>query len=150
MYVTVTVTGIDTTNERLSALGASFRDFTEALALLGRQLIMFYSSTVFTSEGQALGQKWAPLAASTQAYKDAHWEGRGILQRTGALQHAFYATNTADTLTVGNNASYFSYHQLGTRKMPQRQIIGVNARVETMIKSVLEADIRAKIAGAGL
>jgi len=149
MYVTINVTGLDRVNERLSALGASLHDFSGALAILGRQLILFYSDSVINSQGTALGSRWAPLAQSTKDYKSVHWPGRGPLVRTGAMQQSFYAENTADTLFVSNRAPYFGYHQLGTRKMPQRQMIGTNARVETMIKTVLQADIKAKIASTG-
>lgn len=154
MQVVVTVTGIQDANERLSALGASLHDFSGALATLGRQLILFYGDSVINSQGTALGKRWTPLAASTQAYKSAHWPGRGPLVRTGAMQQSFYADSTATTLFVGNKAPYFPYHQLGTssgsgrgHNIPARPMIGVNARVETMIKTVLEADVRAKIAG---
>ncbi|HVB24124.1 MAG TPA: phage virion morphogenesis protein [Ktedonobacteraceae bacterium] len=146
LSITVTVTGLDRVNERLSALGASLHDFSGALSLLGRQLIMFYSDTVMNSQGTALGSRWAPLADSTQAYKSSHWPGRGPLVRTGTMQQSFTSTATPDTLFVTNTAPYFPYHQLGTRKMPQRSMIGVNATVETMIKTVLQADIAAKIA----
>lgn len=150
MQIQITLTGLDRTNERLGALGESLHDFSGALAILGRQLIMFYSNSVINSQGTALGKRWTPLAPSTQSYKDVHWPGRSPLVRTGAMQQSFYAESTKDTLFVGNSAPYFQYHQQGTRKMPQRQAIGVNARVETMIKNVLQADLKAKIAGTNL
>jgi phage gpG-like protein len=150
MQVNITVTGLDRVNERLSTLGASLHDFSGALAILGRQLILFYSESVMNSQGTALGSRWAPLAASTQAYKSQHWPGTQPLVRTGTMQKSFYANSTRETLFVSNNAPYFAYHQLGTRKMPQRRMIGVNTRVETMIKTVLTADVNAKIKATGL
>lgn len=150
MQVVITVSGLDRVNERLSRLGASLHNFSGALSILGRQLIMFYSETVMNSQGTALGSRWAPLAASTQAYKSQHWPGTQPLVRTGTMQKSFFANSTADTLLVSNNNPYFAYHQLGTRKMPQRRMIGVNATVETMIKTVLTADIEAKIASTGV
>lgn len=157
MQVTITVTGLDRVNERLSKLGASLHDFTAALETLGKQLILFYSNNVFISRGQALGQTWKPLKASTQAYKSAHWPGADILVRTGALQHSFESTVTPNTLFISNSAPYFPYQQLGTSEgsgrghnIPPRPMIGVNTTVESMIKAVLEADIKSKIAGTNL
>lgn len=157
MQITVTVTGLDRVNERLGALSASLHDFTAALEMLGKQLILFYGNTVFVSQGQALGERWAPLKVSTQAYKATHWPGRGPLVRTGALQQSFESTVTPDSLFITNSAPYFPYQQQGTTEgpgrghnIPARPMLGVNVTVESMIKSVLEQDIRAKIAGTNL
>lgn len=157
MQITVTVTGLDRVNERLSQLSASLHDFTAALETLGKQLILFYSNNVFISQGQALGSRWTPLKASTQAYKATHWPGRGPLIRTGAMQQSFESTVTPDSLFITNTAPYFPYQQQGTTEgpghghnIPARQMLGVNTTVESMIKAVLEADIRSKIAGTNL
>ena len=157
MQVTITVTGLDNVESRLSKLGSSLHDFTAALETLGRSLILFYSDTVFNSTGQALGSRWEPLKQSTRDYKDKHWEGRGILVRSGALQHGFESTVTPDTLMITNRVPYFPYHQLGTSEgsgrghnIPARPMLGVNSRVESMIKTVLQADIKAKIESTNL
>jgi phage gpG-like protein len=150
MQITVTVTGLDRVDERLSKLGTSLHDFSEALSILGRQLILFYSETVMNNKGIPLGSRWAPLAASTQAYKEVHWPGTDPLYRTGAMKRSFYANSTRDTLFVSNKAPYFPYHQLGTRRMPQRRVIGVNTTVERMIKTVLQADLKRKIDSTNL
>jgi len=157
LSIQINVTGLDKAQERLTQLGASLHDFTSALTTLGKQLIIFYSQSVFISEGSALGKRWTPLAASTQAEKDRDWRGRGMLVRTGAMQQGFYSNVTPDTLLVSNSVPYFPYHQLGTSEgrgrghnIPARQMIGVNSTVEAMIKSVMEADIRAKIAGTSV
>lgn len=152
MQVVIKVTGLDNVQSRLTKLGTSLHDFTAALETLGKSLILFYSDTVFTSEGQALGSRWTPLTNKTEDYKRDRWPGRGILQRSGALQHGFYSEVSPDTLFVSNNVPYFSYHQLGTatgsgrgHNIPRRPMLGINSRVERMIKTVLQADIKAKI-----
>lgn len=157
MQVTITVTGLDRVQERLTKLGASLHDFTAALETLGKQLILFYSNNVFISQGQAIGQTWKPLATSTQVYKSKHYPGTGPLVRTGALQHSFESTVTPSTLFITNTAPYFPYQQQGTTEgpgrghnIPARQMLGVNTTVESMVKAVLETDIKAKIAGTNL
>lgn len=173
MQVTIHVTGLDRTEERLSRLGASLHDFTGALTELGKALIIFYSQTVFTGSGTPLGKRWKPLAASTQAEKEREWRGAGMLVRTGAMQGGFYSEVTPGTLFISNSVPYFPYHQLGTgvgrggadstsllgglgihyggggtgrgRNLPARPMIGVSPAVERIIKRTLEADIKKKI-----
>src|SRR5690348_4222390 len=133
MQVVVTISGLDHQQERLSKLAANLYDFTAALTELGQSLILFYSDSNFISSGQALGDRWAPLAPKTEQYKDKHWPGRGILQRTGTLQHGFERTVTPDSLTISNAVPYFPYHQLGTESgpgrghnIPARRMLGIN------------------------
>jgi len=152
MQISVTVTNLDKVDERLSKLGASLHDFTGAMETLGAKLIQFYSNTVFVSGGTALGKRWKALASSTVSEKEKMWPGRGILERTGALSHGFYSDITPTSLYISNKVPYFPYHQLGTSEgrgrghnIPARPMLGTGARVESMIKTVIEADVRDKI-----
>lgn len=173
MQITVTITGLDRVEERLSALGDSLHDFSDTLKGLGKALILFYGDTVFVSRGQALGSTWAPLSTTYDAWKAKNYEGRGILERTGIMRESFYSEVTPATLFVGNSAPYFSYHQNGTgaggadqaqiafgramlgigggtrvgrgNNLPARPMIGVNSRVESLINVAVKADIKAKI-----
>lgn len=173
MQITVHVTGLDNVTGRLAKLGASLHDFTTAFTGLGAKLIQFYGNDVFNSRGQALGETWAPLSASTRAEKDRDWRGAQDLVRTGAMQRGFYSEIRPTSLFIGNRAPYFPFQQLGTgaqrsssptvnflgglaraysiggmgrgRNLPARQMIGVNARVEGFIKAAINADLKAKI-----
>lgn len=173
MQISITVTGLDGVEERLKKLGLSLHNFAPALESLGAQLIRFYSDTVFSSSGTALGSRWRPLSESTEIEKNGKWPGRGILERTGAMKLGFYSEITPETLFVSNKVPYFRFHQLGTgigttgssitrsigslarahsigghgrgRNLPARPMIGVNARVEAIIKKTIQADIKAKI-----
>lgn len=157
LRVEIHLTGLTEQQQRLAKLSASFKNFSSALTALGKQMVMFYSQTVFISQGSALGKQWTALKPASQAYKSKHWPGRGPLVRTGAMQEAFYDEVTPNTLFISNRASYFPYQQLGTspgtgrgHNIPAREMIGVNDTVEAMIKTALETDIRAKIAGTSL
>lgn len=146
MQMTVTITGLDRTEERLSALGASLTDFTEALTGLGESLKLFYGDTVFNSNGQALGGTWTPLNATYDQWKANHYPGRGILEQTGTMRNSFYADVTPATLFIGNSDEKFPWHQLGTsRGIPARPMIGLNPKVEEMVRAAIEADVKAKI-----
>jgi phage gpG-like protein len=48
-----------------------------------------------------------------------------ILQRSGKMRRSFAISKlTKNELNIENKIEYFKYHQLGTRKMPQRQVLG--------------------------
>lgn len=176
MQVNVTITGLDEEEARLTALSDGFKDFTGALTGLGASLILFYGDDVFNSSGQALGETWAPLSTPYDSWKNAHYPGRGVLEREGTMRQSFYSEVTPDTLFIGNSAPYFAFNQLGTganrgssstisfmgglarsyaiggegrgRNLPARPMLGVNSKVEALIQVAIENDIRAKIKGS--
>jgi phage gpG-like protein len=82
----------------------------------------------FKSEGTEGGDKWAPLSPEYAGYKEAHFPGKPILQRTGDLYDSLTNPNSANgvrreerkTLTLGSTLPYALYHQQGTNKMPAR------------------------------
>lgn len=159
MQITVTVTGLDDAQARLGALGDSLHDFTGALTSLGTALLRYYSETVFVTSGEALGSSWRALKDTTVKEKIRKWPGRGILQRSGAMQEGFYNDITPVSLFISNHVKYFEYNQLGTgekgdgvvpgvgrgKNLPARPMLGVNSAVESLVTQVIEADVRAKI-----
>jgi len=88
--------------------------------------------TNFDKEGSYLGTKWSPLKQSTIEGRLRSGFGSGpILQRTGKLKRSTYEKERTNTrAVVSNSASYYPYHQLGTRKMPVRTIINWNAKTK--------------------
>jgi len=157
LSVTVHITGLTEEQTKLTKLSASFSDFSGVLASLGSQLIMFFSQTVFVSEGEALGDPWQQLTTATQTEKDKKWPGRGMEVRTGAMQGSFYDDITPQSLFISNRASYFPYQQLGTstgpgrgHNIPSRKMLGVNDTVIGMIQTEIEANVRAKIEALNL
>jgi phage gpG-like protein len=84
----------------------------------------------FKSEGTEGGERWAPLSAAYAAWKERHYPGNPILQRTGNLEKSL--TSGADpnavkieerkTLTLGSKIPYAIYHQspLPRKRLPRR------------------------------
>jgi hypothetical protein len=77
----------------------------------------------FESEGEFGGQRWAALSPDYAAWKETHFPGKGILQRTGDLKRAASAparavTPTSMTLTIEDDK--LAYHQEGTVYGPLR------------------------------
>jgi phage virion morphogenesis protein len=48
-----------------------------------------------------------------------------ILRKTGRLANSFTARPTDSGFVVGTNTDYATYHQQGTRRMPQRAMVPV-------------------------
>jgi phage gpG-like protein len=82
----------------------------------------------FKTEGEEGGEKWAPLSPEYAGYKEAHFPGKPILERTGELTASLTNPNDPNTvrieerksLTLGSRVPYAIYHQTGTKKMPAR------------------------------
>jgi phage gpG-like protein len=83
----------------------------------------------FRTEGMRYGQKWAPLAPRTLAYKHRHGYPRDILVRTHELRDQLtrrpfgIERYDAHEAVAGTKLDYARYHQTGTRRMPQRRIV---------------------------
>lgn len=92
----------------------------------------FYSQIArqFQTEGTAGGDKWEALKPEYAGWKEAHYPGKPILQRTGDLIESLTNPNSANgvrreerkTLTLGSLLPYALYHQTGTRdgRLPAR------------------------------
>jgi len=84
----------------------------------------------FESEGGEGGAKWPELSAEYAGWKQAHYPGRPILQRTGNLMQSLTSPNDPNTvriegrrtLTLGTKIPYAIYHQsIAPRKrLPRR------------------------------
>lgn len=79
----------------------------------------------FDSEGHG---QWATLADSTLAEKQRLGFPEQILVRTGDLKDSLTdpgraASKQPFSMTWGTDVPYAIYHQLGTEKMPERQVI---------------------------
>lgn len=80
----------------------------------------------FGSEGETITGKWKELQQKTIKQRIAAGYGPGpILTASGKLRKSVKQEKLTPTeLRIGSKNAYFKYHQLGTSKMPQRQILG--------------------------
>jgi phage gpG-like protein len=82
----------------------------------------------FSSEGAEGGDRWQQLSEEYAGWKEKHFPGKPILQRTGDLMESLTNPNSANavhieerkTLTLGSRVPYAIYHQTGTGKMAAR------------------------------
>lgn len=99
-------------------------------------LLVDYFKQNMESEGMKLLKgRWKELSPATIAAKIRLGYGsKKILERTGKLKKGMkqLSLNNAE-LVVGNDVKYYQYHQLGGRKLPKRQMLGVNKDVENIV-----------------
>lgn len=76
----------------------------------------------FTGEHDPDGRPWAPLAASTLARKKTSTK----LRETGAMAAANRLYVGGKTARIKNSIDYAIWHQTGTKRMPQRQFLGIS------------------------
>lgn len=84
----------------------------------------------FRTEGEEGGDRWKELTPDYAGWKEAHFPGKPILERTGDLLSSLTNPNDPNTvriegrktLTLGSAIPYAIYHQTGSRdsKLPAR------------------------------
>jgi len=92
----------------------------------------------FLTETSPFGEWWAPLSGPYQTWKERHFRGKRILQRTGALRKAASVKGApgqfivmdplAFTFTVSRMSGTFDVgriHQTGGSVMPRRTWMGL-------------------------
>jgi len=115
------------------------RDLTPPLKLIGLQMMKSTDKT-FKEEGRP---KWTDLADSTKAQRRRGPRATrkiAILQDTGQLKRSItYEIKKPSIVRWGPSriAPYGIFHQLGTRKMPQRKFIGIYPEDQRRIRQII-------------
>lgn len=89
----------------------------------------------FTSEGERLGDRWAPLKPSTLAQKARKGADSHILQDTREMMNAFTNPRHPDAVAIIQRLRYIrsvqgqakkvaEFHRTGTSRMPARPVLG--------------------------
>ena len=98
----------------------------------------------FATETDPDGVRWAALAPSTLAQKRRLGYPDSILTRTGKMRNSVVAIADARSVLIGVDVPYAIFHQRGTRKMPQRRILGMNDKREQKLRKLIRVWIRRK------
>jgi phage gpG-like protein len=109
----------------------------------------FYARVVaqFETKGEEGGQRWPELSEKYAAWKERHFPGRSILQRTGALMTSLTAGRVQGApsgavkieerkaLTLGTTVPYAIYHQspLPRKRLPRRPMIALEQNDQRQI-----------------
>ena len=108
----------------------------------------------FRTKGEEAGAPWAPLSVAYAHWKEVHYPGRPILQRTGDLyrsltdSHDSNAVRAAESksLKLGSRVLYAVFHQKGTRRMPARNEIQLTEAFKQSVRHRLREHL-VRIAG---
>jgi phage gpG-like protein len=114
----------------------------------------------FKSEGAEGGEKWQALSPEYQGWKDRHYPGQPILQRTGDLEASLTSGNDPNAvkvegrkaLTMGSRVPYAIYHQsLDPRTvLPRRPEINVSEPFRRSVTKLMQSYLVDVATSAGL
>lgn len=108
--------------------GLANKNLKKPFERVGRQLVKFYGTSVFSSEGGVIGERWA----SGPKYNG--------LVRSGTMKKNFKHRATAQSLEVFNETEYFKYHQSNKPRksaLPRRVMIKLDEpRRQLIVKEV--------------
>lgn len=117
------------------------------------------SGKQFEAQGAGpVSGSWAPLSVSYAKWKQAHFPGKPILERTGKLKDALTGPGSNSRRDVsGNELSfgtvglpYASSHQTGTGKMPARPEFDFGPDFDAAMQAAAEEGVREAVkAGSG-
>lgn len=103
----------------------------------------------FASEGAEGGEKWAPLSPAYSEWKEAHFPGQPILQRTGDLERSLTSRNDPNgvrvearkQLTLGSRVPYGIYHQSTAprTRLPRRPMINLTSAFKATVMRQVQA-----------
>lgn len=153
LEVSVKITGDDRVLKKMKHLGRGLYDFRRAMDRIGTQLEAYYEQQPFKSLGGVYGKRWARLApatvrnrAKTATIGSSATEPLNTGNPNG-MQHSFYHESDSTSAFISNKKPYFKYHQSTAprRKLPRRQMIGINSAVERIVSDEFEKDIEMKI-----
>lgn len=143
---------VDTSN-----LERMLKDFPPALARAQRNALK--------SIGQAVASR-ATMAFRTPQMRPAPWaprkpskrdDGHPLMIRSGALRQSIgWKFKGADAVVVGTDKKYAVHHQFGTKHMPARPFMPVDAsgrltpQMSQKISRIVEKSLSDELAGIGL
>ena len=137
MQLSWTIEGEQQLSRNLLIMASKVKDWGPAFAETGTSLVETFSNEVFTTEGAVIEEHWSPLKKAYALEKAKKYEGKGILERTGAMRRSFVATPTPVSVEIKNTSEYFKYHQSNQprTKIPRRPMMKLaNAQKEMVVR----------------
>lgn len=116
-------TQIDRTLARFSEAASDARPLWDALA----DRFAAMERRQFDTEGAYGSGGWPALSPDYAAWKAAHYPGKPILERSGALRESLtrrpFGVEVIDAraIAVGSGIDYGRFHQAGADNLPQRR-----------------------------
>jgi phage gpG-like protein len=152
LQVSIRISGTSEEIARLQKLGRSFLANEHLMKVIGEDVSDYYANRGFLSQGGVFKETWSPIKRSYALWKSKHYPGAPPLVRTGKMRRSFRARYSQDSVVIENTAPYFKYHQssLPRKKLPRRQMMGINSAVREIVRLRVKAEVSRKIKEAGL
>lgn len=125
MIITIEVTKENTKN-LLRSLSSKVRDLRPPLQGFANYMGV-ETEQQFKDEKDPEGRPWARLAPSTALEKKEKGYPSDILTRSGKMRRSVVTVYDTRSFLMGVDVDYARWHQEGTRRMPQRKILGLNS-----------------------
>lgn len=138
MHIRFAIGGTIELSRQLQNVSAAVQDWTPAFSKSAEDLLEVFSYDVFETEGAALGAAWVPLSMAYAKWKESRYPGTGILTATGHMRESFTSIVDTNSLTIGNAAEYFKYHQSSAprQRLPRRVMLMLTFNMkETVVKN---------------
>lgn len=142
MAINVTITGAGPLKTSLKKIKGKIKNPKSTLKKIGKKLSAYYQKNMKSEGKKLLKTKWKKLSPLTLASKARlGFGGKKILERTGKLRKGIKTTKLLKSeVTIGNKVKYYPYHQKGGRKLPQRQMLGINNEVKKIVmKEIMDS-----------
>ncbi len=152
MQVSITIKGSREVRQKLKGLGRSLYNFKGAMKTIGTLAISYYQNQAFNSQGGVYGNVWPRLSPRTIATKMRLYPQyvNSPLIASRKMVNSFVAVSNETSVVISNEMPYYKYHQstLPRRKIPRRQMAGINGPIRSIVKKTLQEDITRKIRNA--
>jgi phage gpG-like protein len=134
-YIQWSIEGEKQLSRVLNGLVSDIKNLQSPFAEIAKKLVRTYSGDVFSSQGQAINERWARLSPYTVAQKARNNYPADPLIRTGTMRKSFRSVVTTDSATIYNTAEYFKYHQSNQtrKKLPRRVMMKLAEEQKTMV-----------------
>lgn len=150
LKIEIKISGDATVKRKLAILGDGINHMPNAMRKIGEEAADYYRSIGITDKGRPWGSGWQDLSMQYKKWKEKHYPGRPIMIASGNLENSFFAKHTDTSVTIGNSASYYKYHQSSAERksnLPRRQMAGVNGRIKDLVKQAVRAELVKKLDG---
>lgn len=147
LELSLEVKGVEQVTRMLTNIGADVQDLKGAMTEVGEHAKKYFGGQVFASRGGVLGQPWPRLSPGYASQKAKRYPGRPVLVRSGLMQRSFTSKPSAMSVTIGNDAPWFKYHQSSAarKKIPRRVMIGVYNGMQSDVTKIIAAALSEKI-----
>lgn len=127
VQLTIETGGAKELSVQLGISAERLKDFAVPLEASAQEIIKSFDLDFDVRGAMFVDGGWAPRT------KDYPWP---LLEKTGAMRRGFVSSVDGITAVIGNSDWKFPFHQLGTRKMPQRLMMKLDdIRKEFVVKT---------------